>query len=319
MKIRLLLLVLALMVARPASANYDQLFAFGDSLSDSGNAALLSGGLWPPTPTGRFSNGPVAAEYLANALGIASFGPSGTGGTNYAVGGATTGLLNYNKEVDNPAGLPATFSTTGMTAQLGAFLGAAPVFDPASTLFMVWGGANDFFLGVDTGEDPLVTAANAVTNLANIVGGLASFAGAQKVLVPLMPDLGLTPFGIASGQGALLSALSAGFNAGLAGAMGQVEQATGVDVILFDTVAQTANVLANPAAYGFTNTTGRCIDDLLALASNCAGYLYLDDVHPTTAGHAVLAAGMFRSVPEPGTVWLLIPIAFAVSRSLRRR
>ena len=40
---------------------------FGDSLSDEGNAFLLTGGTFPPPPyVQRASNGPVAVEYLAH-------------------------------------------------------------------------------------------------------------------------------------------------------------------------------------------------------------------------------------------------------------
>ena len=57
----------------PPSA-FDELVVFGDSLSDTGNA-------------GRFSNGPVWVEGVANGLGL-SVRPSESGGTNYAIGGA---------------------------------------------------------------------------------------------------------------------------------------------------------------------------------------------------------------------------------------
>ncbi len=66
-------LALAVSVGLPASANaglqrLDNLFVFGDSLSDGGNSGLISGSVvppgvvYPPLPysDGRYSNGKVA-------------------------------------------------------------------------------------------------------------------------------------------------------------------------------------------------------------------------------------------------------------------
>src|SRR3954447_10512298 len=59
--------------ARSAPA-FEHLVVFGDSLSDTGNA-------------GRFSNGPVWVEYLADRLGL-KLSPSQRGGSNFAGRGA---------------------------------------------------------------------------------------------------------------------------------------------------------------------------------------------------------------------------------------
>ena len=202
---------------------------FGDSLSDMGNAFALSGGLFPPSPpyAQRFSNGPVAAEYLAAHLG-APLPRSTAGGTNFAVGGATTGLLNFNFEINSPAGITTipALATSGIAGQIGQFAASGLVFDPARTLFMVWGGPNDIFLALATKTSPAAAAQQAVTNLAADVATLA-FLGGQHFLVPNMPDLGLTPDAIASGPVAQagLEQISLGFNKGLEQAMDLVESA----------------------------------------------------------------------------------------------
>jgi len=67
----------------------------GDSLSDQGNGFSLTGGAFPPLPYDqRATNGPVAVEYLANALGV-PLDASAAGGTNHAVLGATTGPVEF--------------------------------------------------------------------------------------------------------------------------------------------------------------------------------------------------------------------------------
>src|SRR4051794_21355123 len=74
-------------------AEYVQIVAFGDSLSDTGNVYIASGGTFPPAPyaAGRFSNGPVWVESLANKLGVPTPTPSVMGGTNNAWAAAESG------------------------------------------------------------------------------------------------------------------------------------------------------------------------------------------------------------------------------------
>src|SRR4029453_12923135 len=53
------------------STPFSRIIVFGDSLSDTGNFYHLTGG-FPPAPyaNGRFSNGPLWIEYLADDLGM---------------------------------------------------------------------------------------------------------------------------------------------------------------------------------------------------------------------------------------------------------
>src|SRR4051812_46436664 len=80
---------------RLAPANLlGQLVVFGDSLSDVGNAYAGTQGAAPASPpyfNGRFSNGPVYVETLAEYLGAAPLAPAFVvpGGTDYAVGGSS--------------------------------------------------------------------------------------------------------------------------------------------------------------------------------------------------------------------------------------
>jgi len=61
---------LGMMPAKAGISSLSQLFSFGDSLSDNGNSKSVSqnalGFTFPPAPyyDGRYSNGPVAVEYL---------------------------------------------------------------------------------------------------------------------------------------------------------------------------------------------------------------------------------------------------------------
>jgi phospholipase/lecithinase/hemolysin len=69
----------SLLISLPATAvAFSKIYAFGDSLSDTGNVnqivQTVTGGTasFPPLPyyNGRFSNGPIWAEKLADKLGI---------------------------------------------------------------------------------------------------------------------------------------------------------------------------------------------------------------------------------------------------------
>jgi phospholipase/lecithinase/hemolysin len=317
-----LILALSLLLVSPVQAAYSALHVFGDSLSDNGNAYALSGGAWPVSPpyAERFSDGPTAAEYLSDQLGV-DLAPSVAGGTNYAVGGAMTGVFNYNYLVGSPFALPDTLEYTGMLSQAANFASGSPIFDPARALFMLWAAPNDFFFALSTGADLASAAATAVTNLISTVGLLASI-GATDFLIPNMPNLAQTPFGLSldDTRRAGLDTLSRGFNAALAQAIDSTRAGLvrgipgGLDLFEFDTAGFLAGVIANPADYGFTNVATTCV----GLRSGCEGYLFFDAVHPTTAAHQLLASRFYAEVPEPTPPALLLIAAIALMMSRGR-
>jgi phospholipase/lecithinase/hemolysin len=302
-----LLIGLCLVPGLSAAHSFRSLVVIGDSLSDSGRAYALSGGFYPASPpyAQRLSNGPVAAEYLAASLGFPLLPSSSPGGTNYAVGGATTGTKNVSWELDFPTGVQsiAALQNTGMTVQVNEFLTSGPLLNQATALYLVWGGPNDLVLANFTGGDVAAAAGAAVANLAGAVEALATLAGGQHFLVPNMVDLGQTPEFLGTDLQGPLRLLAEGFNAALADAMAQLEaglDAAGlsVDITIFDTFGAFDAVLANPGAFGFTNTTEGCLDNLQAYLAGCPGYLFFDFTHPTTFTHEVLAQGM-RAVTPP--------------------
>lgn len=322
----ILTLALALLLVPPVQAAYSALHVFGDSLSDNGNAYALSGGVWPPSPpyARQFSDGPTAADYLAGQLGI-GLAPSVAGGTNYAVGGAMTGPLNYNYEIASPFPLHDALRYTGVLSQAGSFAAAfaagATSFDPERSLFMLWAAPNDFFYALSTGADLASAAATAVTNLISTVGLLAS-VGATEFLIPNMPNLAQTPFGLGVDDisRAGLDNLSRGFNAALAQAIETARAGLlpgipgGLDLFEFDTAGFLDEVIRDPGGYGFTNVTGSCV----LMTSGCEGYLFFDGVHPTTAAHQLLGSRFYAAVPEPALPTLLLVGAIALMASRRR-
>jgi phospholipase/lecithinase/hemolysin len=272
----------AILLASTAIANassFSSVVVYGDSLSDNGNlynATIPITGGTPPPPyyMGRFSNGPVAVEQLAAQLGVplADFAWAGatTGIGNSADGGTQTTLGSF--------GLP------GMVSQALAFH-VPPALVPTS-LFIVWGGADDFESGG--------SASVAVADIDAIVASLQA-QGATHILVPGLPDLGLTPEFNGSAAATLFSQQ---FNQGLLATL-----PTGATY--YNTFALLDGIISNPSAYGFTNVTQPCFNGV-TICANPSQYLFWDAIHPTTAADAILAQQFAAAAtPEPSTILML--------------
>jgi len=182
----------------PYLPNYHALYVFGDSLSDTGNDLAITRAIGfnpaiPPSDTphrtyfqGRFSNGPVAVEYLWRLLqrdNTAALVPIVRTTTlphktavNFAFGGSTSGYVSQI-----PAGIPVP----GVLSQVQLFRLALHGRKPKPHgLYVVWTGANDYILA-DV-RDP----AAVVANIAQAIRTLYAL-GARDFLVPNLPDMGL--------------------------------------------------------------------------------------------------------------------------------
>ena len=256
------------------STPFTRIVVFGDSLSDTGNFFHLTGGLVPPAPyaNGRFSNGPLWVEYLADDLGMQLLPED-----NYAVAGATTGDNNSN---DGLLGL----QYPGLQDQIAGFLashqnGGA---DPA-VLYTLWAGANDFFDVLESGGNPASLIVNGVNNTVQAIQALQG-AGARQVLVVNVPDLGVTPFGLSTGMGERITDLCVMYNQTLEATLEALAGA-GVPTIRVDAFATLDAMVNSAAQFGFTNVTL----PFLVAGGDPAQFLFWDPVHPTTRGHRVLA------------------------------
>jgi phospholipase/lecithinase/hemolysin len=265
-----------LLAAPPASAGQlSKLVVFGDSLSDTGAVFAATQGAVPPSPAyyaGRFSNGPVWVEYLAVALDLPV--------ENFAYGGAET---DHGNLFDGLSGM----DFPGLSDEIILFTSQYRRVDRRA-IYVVWAGANDFRAALSRGETPDIAAV--ISNLMNAIDELYR-AGARYVVVPNLPDLGLTPEGRASGSGPLITFLSATFNTHLEDALA----ARAPEAIRLDVFRLMNQTVSNPSEYGFTNVTTPC----LTTVGVCAvpdEYLFWDHVHPTTLGHAVLARHFAKAI-----------------------
>ncbi|MFM1799888.1 MAG: hypothetical protein RLZZ117_2166 [Cyanobacteriota bacterium] len=338
-----------------ASAKVTQLetlYVFGDSYSDAGNSGLLTLGIppfnngFPPTPyaDGRVSNGPVAVEQLWSLYNPAAppLQPSLSGGTNYAVNGATTGLESQFAVDTTPEFAPIrpAFANTSAYSQLQTFLSPPKSFQPDKTLFVVWMGGNDglYWLKTQTAPgigstpgtidgDPPSAGKNVFQLLdnavANIETGIQTLInrGASNILVPNLLNLSLAPaYNTDPGQAILIQQLVVGFNTRLAARLSALQAANPhIDLMPFDTFGLFDQIRSQPAAYGLTNVSQRCVVDLTPdPACDPNQWFFWDGLHPTTKGHSLIAEAMFQQVPGP------LPLTGAAaalgwSRRLRRR
>lgn len=312
--------ILALAAGVSAASPYTGLVILGDSLSDRGNVALAVGAdptqvitgnsYIPDRPyaSGQFSNGDVWANSFATALGFASATlPSLAGGSNYAFGGARMAI--------DGAGLPPSLSV-----QTSLYLGAHPLAS-AGALYVVEGGGND-------ARDALVAAASAANPFAAIAAAAAAYAqatgeivdrlqaaGAQHIVVWDVPDLGTAPAVTALGAGAsfLGTQVALAMNGALAARM---SGESGVSI--FDLFALEDDFVARPAFYGLGNVSDAC-----GAVSGCnpSNYLFWDGIHPTSAGHALLAQGMLAlvAVPEPASGALVVAGLLLMALRPRRK
>ncbi len=354
-------------------ATLEHLFVFGDSVLDGGNGglrtAMESGGTlrFPPPPyaDGRFTNGPTAVEYLWNRFNPSSdpfygpanpsapFRPSLAGGTNYSIGGASSGVGNNNGvsrelAILDPA-LPGYFENLGHAWQRDAFITSKPAFDPATSLFVIELFPNDVLYFQSTGDlvgtfdgnaqpgppkilpPPAPPAdlqvfgqiiANAVSNIVSTVVDLYQ-RGARNILVFNSTDLGLLP--AAGAQAPVLTQFSEVFNTSLDAELDKIRPAlTEADLQLFDFYALTNMIYADPEAYGLDDSLVPCILDPTCLVDPevARRRIFWDPLHPTTALYKNVGQALYRDavarVPAPLPI-VGIGVAFGYSRRLRKR
>jgi phospholipase/lecithinase/hemolysin len=302
------LLVLVAAIAGQAQ-QYTKIVVFGDSLSDTGNDAVLSFhefGIPIPGPAadytlGRFTDGPdtlppahdyfgVWVEQMAAALPahppvVASL----EGGTNYAFGFAKTGsgttLLTFEPgfsiEVEN------------IGQQIDDYLATHPRIDN-HTLFVVWAGANDV-LEAGSAGDVIHGAFDEVQDIQRLIS-----AGATQFLVPNLPPLGLLPrFNTSATDAATATEASALYNSVLDSGVSflpLLNFGRHLTINRLNTFALLKEIVASPSSFGLLNVT----DSSQLLPVDPDTYLFWDDLHPTTHGHDIVAMSALSLIEPRG-------------------
>jgi phospholipase/lecithinase/hemolysin len=312
------------------------LFVFGDSLSDSGNNSLVIGSApgqvitgntyvpLQPYASGAYTNAATWITTFAAGIGLptaAAPSLSGLAGRgNYAYGGAKT-VLDGNDPAPVPPGFPPSAMTqltgTGpLPYQFGYLTGLASV--PATALYVIAIGGNDVrdltvgtAFGVPGTPSIPVAAAAYAAAVGNMVDALQA-KGAQRIVVWNTPNVGSTPAVLTGGPAlsGLATLISQSFNNALG-----LRLAGEAGTSVFDIFGSTNAIIANPGAYGLTNVTDACG---AVLGCNPSQYLFWDGIHPTSAGHALIASSMLAAVPEPSSM-LMLAVGICALLAWRRR
>ncbi|QKQ73213.1 SGNH/GDSL hydrolase family protein [Nostoc sp. TCL240-02] len=262
-----------------------ELYVFGDSLSDTGMVFRATGGMYPPNPTyfqGRYSNGRVWIEYLAESLHLSSKQTN-----NFAYGGSTTGSVG-NSYVPSLLNQVQSFTQTHK-------------YTNSDALYVLWTGANDYLQGVSSASIPVKNVITAINSLTDV--------GAKKILVANLPDLGQLPATRNSANSVSLSALTQAHNQGLRRSLKVLsQQHSDLDIVQLDAnalyrdaMSTTGYTYANPAAFNFTNVISPCLSGS-GTYSNPNQFLFWDGIHPTTAAHRIIGETAFSTIQEAGMI-----------------
>lgn len=309
----LIVMLLLFPLASSASAgDFAKLVIFGDSLSDPGNYFVAFGTVshqpFVPIPEApyaigghHFSNGATWAEQLASDLDRPTSGEPAlrTPGvfTNYAVGRARA-----------RAGARA-FPLYDLSTQVGLFLADFAGNASSDNLYVVWIGANDLddaltaLVSDPSGGTSAGIIQAAVTAVAGNVQALW-VAGARTFLIPNLPNLANTPAIRALGPHAQFAAtqLTMAFNEALDHAVTALQGLSHIQFIRLDINALFDAILTAPQAVDLTNVADSCLTFGVIGGAICATpnqYLFWDGIHPTEAGHDIIAAAAFRAVAAP--------------------
>jgi outer membrane lipase/esterase len=326
------LLALACAQAIAAPSPYSKFIVFGDSLNDAGQFADPGG---PAGATQRFTNrtGPIyldgsgeirsanSTQLLGNKLGFSSDQTAAStsatraseglpDGNNWAVGGYRT---------DQILDSITTLSDTGARSRPGYLVANDFRADP-NALYYISGGGNDFLQGLILNTDQASAAADRLVDSVQVL----QQAGANYVMVWLLPDLGLAPVLNGGPAQAFGTQLSAAFNQQLVTQLALVD----AEIIALNIPLLLRDTFADPARFGLAadqNLTATCFSGNSCTENATYGInsatpdptklIYNDSVHPTEAGQRLIADYAYSLLAAPWEITLLPEMAQGTLRA----
>jgi len=288
--------------------DFSDMFVFGDSFSDTGNLASISA-----YPARSATNGKFAVEYLADELGLelstsfhllagAMGDPSLLTGNNYAVAGAGA---DPSSAINGPL-------------QVGAFLQAKQGMAPPDAFYLIMIGSNN--VNRDVFEDKYLrpenkTDAEFIQGLKPSVKSIADNlviplldAGAKHIMVVDSARMGKTPYAMINQpkeRGEFTEMATDRFNRFLEEEINAIECDRNIDIGQFQRIEETLATAIRSGLQGETPcilgpfgitagdpvippTFGGLYDKSCVLPG-ADGFLYWDELHPTTAMHKIFS------------------------------
>jgi len=291
-----------------------KLIIFGDSLSDTGNLLTATAGaqpISPPYETGRFTNGLVWAEHLADLMGLDPILPSTSGGTNYAYAGASSGSDTSSTWTPMLHGIVTTLPALGIRGQVDTFVAdvAAGAHGTlcADSPVLLWGGAADMVVLGRAPDYPTI-----LTELEGSLKELKNGAGMTNLIVLNVPPLFASP--AANGVPSLfvpstleddnLAENIIAYNAALIPlleAIGSARMAAKITHV--DTFSIIGGLADDLAANGINLNFGVPVINESALYlqgdvdyTNEVNAFWFDGVHPTALVHEIIAGGFYEAI-----------------------
>lgn len=312
------------------------LYVFGDSLVDVGNNNYIQDSLLKANypyngidypggkPTGRFSNGKNAADFLAEKVGLPTSPPylANTSdvflkGVSFASGGSglfnTTGQGFLRKTLSLPRQVDYfTALRERLVEQLGP---AAAQQHLSKSLFLVVIGSNDAFAYFESSNNRKfmkVTPDQYVDQMVSILQGLLKqiySLGARKFVVVGLGSLGCCPAQRHDTSNEQcnqdINSLVIKYNQKLASMLAGLKSVlSGFSYSLFDTYTALLDIIGNAAAYGFTEAKAACCGfgklnadvfctPLAVYCSNRTDHVFWDKVHPTQATDKLMVDSIY--------------------------
>jgi phospholipase/lecithinase/hemolysin len=326
---------------------YARLVSFGDSLSDVGTyrtAGLATTGGGQFTVNDYSASRPAAGtnwtEQLAYELALPTPCPARVGlnssGSLAALAQAPvdqpacTNHAQGGSRVTNPVGpynaaLLAVGNTDGelgaltepLTSQVAKYLAGHGGGFTATDLVTVLAGGNDAFMQLAALAAGSITSAQAGAEMQKASAELVALIrtqlldkGAQRVVLVLLPDIGISPLGLSRPPEARtgLTQLSLAFNVPLVTAFSGDPR-----VLLVDAFGASELQALNPTLYGLANSKQPACDLTKVLSSllcsaatvvapDVSRYWFADSVHLTPYGYQLLARVVTDGMTRAG--WL---------------
>ncbi|KAL6839011.1 hypothetical protein ACP4OV_031171 [Aristida adscensionis] len=318
-----------------AGGKVPAIIVFGDSSVDTGNnnfiPTIARSNFWPygrdyggGLPTGRFSNGRLATDFISEAFGLPPSIPAYLD-SNFTIHQLASGVsfASAATGLDNSTAAVLSVITVSeqleyfkeYTERLRAAKGSAAAAEIVGDALYIWSiGTNDFIENyyndmssrraqytVGGYEAYLLGLAEAAIRRVHALGG-------RK-----MDFTGLTPMGCLPAErlanranpgecNEQYNAVARTFNAKLQVLVDKLnKELPGLQLVFADTYTLLADVVNNPAKYGFDNAVQGCCGTGLfeagyfcslstsMLCTNANKYVFFDAIHPTEKMYKLLA------------------------------
>ena len=315
------LVILLLLSLAPGAfgQGFTGMVIFGTSLSDPGNHFIEFGttALQPFAPIPEdsyaigghhFTNGATWVEQVATALHMPTSGDPALrrGGvfTNYAMGRARLRTCTAVSPSCPDGAYPLGVVDFGF--EVNRFLSDVGGGAPSGDLYVMEASALDV-------EDALnaLAADSSGTTSGNILGAAFTAevnyieelysAGARTFLILGAPNFALTPIVQALGPAAEGAAtqFAGAYDIALTTMIASLSALPGIRFIVFDFNPILAQIEADPGSFGITDAATPCLTFGVtghAICSTPNRHLFWDGVHPTTAGHGIVAGFALQEI-----------------------